>query len=192
MSLRRLSLQNIEAGKPYLVGWPAEVQLEDITNPVFHGVTISTTLNPVETTPADAPEGTEVTFAGAYSPMMIGLESKNLLYLGSDNTLYYPDGAMTIGSCRAHFRLEGIVAGDPAEQASLVRAFVLNLDDVVTSIQDAPFTIHNYSDAGADDWYDLQGRRLSGKPAQKGIYIHGGKAAVVKLLSVHEGCCLAI
>ena len=84
------SLQNIEAGKPYLVGWPAEVQLEDITDPVFHGVTISTTLNPVETTPADAPEGTEVTFAEAYSPMMIGMERKNLLYLGADNTLYYP------------------------------------------------------------------------------------------------------
>lgn len=123
------------------MGCPAEVQLEDITNPVFHGVTISTTLNPVETTPADAPEGTEVTFAGAYSPMFIGMERKNLLYLGADNTLYYPDGAMTIGSCRAHFRLEGILAGDPAEQASLVRAFVLNFGDETTSIQDSPFTI---------------------------------------------------
>jgi hypothetical protein len=23
-------------------------------------------------------------------------------------------------------------------------------------------------------WYDLQGRRLSGRPTQKGIYIHNG------------------
>jgi alpha-amylase len=29
-------------------------------------------------------------------------------------------------------------------------------------------------------WYDLQGRRLSGKPTTKGVYIHGGKKLVVR------------
>ncbi len=31
-----------------------------------------------------------------------------------------------------------------------------------------------------DVWYDLQGRKLSGKPTQKGIYIVGGKKVIVK------------
>ncbi len=30
------------------------------------------------------------------------------------------------------------------------------------------------------DWYDLKGRKLSGKPSSKGIYINNGKKAVIK------------
>jgi hypothetical protein len=32
----------------------------------------------------------------------------------------------------------------------------------------------------ADGWYDLQGRKLSGKPTQKGIYIYKGKKQIIK------------
>ena len=31
-----------------------------------------------------------------------------------------------------------------------------------------------------DGWYDLNGRKLQGKPTKKGIYIHNGKKVVVK------------
>ena len=31
-----------------------------------------------------------------------------------------------------------------------------------------------------DNWYDLQGRHLSGKPTIKGVYIHQGKKVVVR------------
>lgn len=31
----------------------------------------------------------------------------------------------------------------------------------------------------SDDWYTIDGRKLSGKPAKKGVYIHNGKKAVV-------------
>ena len=34
--------------------------------------------------------------------------------------------------------------------------------------------------ATATDWYDLQGRKLSAKPAKKGLYIHGGRKEVIK------------
>ena len=30
------------------------------------------------------------------------------------------------------------------------------------------------------EWYDLSGRKLDGKPTQKGLYIHNGKKVVVK------------
>jgi len=33
---------------------------------------------------------------------------------------------------------------------------------------------------GNDCYYDLQGRKLNGKPAQKGVYIRDGKKVVVK------------
>ena len=32
----------------------------------------------------------------------------------------------------------------------------------------------------SDSWYDLQGRKLNGKPSQNGVYIYNGKAVVIK------------
>ena len=46
------------------------------------------------------------------------------------------------------------------------------------SVDNGQLTIDNY--AGADDWYDLQGRKLSGKPSTKGIYINNGKKIVIE------------
>ena len=46
------------------------------------------------------------------------------------------------------------------------------------SVDNGQLTIDNY--AGADDWYDLQGRKLSGKPTQKGLYINNGRKIVIK------------
>jgi hypothetical protein len=31
-----------------------------------------------------------------------------------------------------------------------------------------------------DHWYDLQGRKLKGKPTTKGTYYHNGKMVIVK------------
>ena len=31
-----------------------------------------------------------------------------------------------------------------------------------------------------DSWFSLDGRKLVGKPAKKGVYIHNGKKEVVK------------
>jgi hypothetical protein len=36
---------------------------------------------------------------------------------------------------------------------------------------------YGYEDGG---WYTVDGRRLDGKPAQKGLYIHGGRKVVIK------------
>ena len=40
--------------------------------------------------------------------------------------------------------------------------------------------IHTIDLDGTERWFDLNGRQLSGKPAQKGVYIHRGKKQVVK------------
>lgn len=52
------------------------------------------------------------------------------------------------------------------------------LFDVVTAT-----AIHSLSTPNAlrsTDWYDLQGRRLSGKPTIKGVYINDGKKVVIR------------
>ena len=40
--------------------------------------------------------------------------------------------------------------------------------------------IHTIDRDGTERWFDLNGRQLSGKPTQKGVYIHRGKKQVVK------------
>ena len=153
---------------------PAEV----INDPMFKNVTI------------DATASTSVAFSGGqfvgtYSPVGLAVNDRSNLFLGSDNTLYWPNGSnyedftslvganssnYYIGACRAYFHI-----GSP----SLVRAFVLNFgeDNETTGILS---TTNLTNDTNSDAWYDLSGRKLSSKPTQKGLYIHGGNKVVIK------------
>ena len=49
-------------------------------------------------------------------------------------------------------------------------------DGSTTTIENGEWRIENSTDA----WYALDGRRLSGKPTQRGIYINNGKKIVIK------------
>ena len=82
----------IEAGKPYLIKWTGG---GDITNPVFSNVTISN--KPTEVVNADG----FCSFVGTYSLRDYTEEGRAILFLGGDNTLYYPSADMAIGACRA-------------------------------------------------------------------------------------------
>ena len=180
----------IEAGVPYIVKWgntegtePTE-GTEHIVNPVFSGVTVSSTA------PADrAVTSTDgyVTFVGTYAKKEYAQENQSILFLGTGNNLYYPqpsDGKLpTIGAFRAYFSLV-----PPEPGSAQVRAFVLNFGDAsesqgIKEIEDGRLKIEN--EAGA--WYDLQGRRMESSIfnsqssiKKKGLYIHGGRKVVVK------------
>jgi hypothetical protein len=137
-----------------------------LVNPTFNNVTISNTSQAV---PAAA--NAEVTFEGSYAPINVGSSGDNhLLYMGANNTLYYPSQAMTIGAQRAVFRLHGIEAGTPQ---SAVRAIVLNFEEDgettgVAPMDNGKLKIDN--EAGA--WYTVEGVKLTGKPTRKGLYIN--------------------
>ena len=70
-----------------------------------------------------------------------------------------------------------------------VRATVAETDDYADATATADFTIQQATgidaagtaDAQTDgEWYDLNGRRVAGKPAVKGVFIQNGKKVVVK------------
>ena len=180
----------IQPGVPYIVKWgntegtePTE-GTEHIVNPVFSGVTVSSTA------PADrAVTSTDgyVTFVGTYAKQEYAQENQSILFLGTGNNLYYPqpsDGKLpTIGAFRAYFQLV-----PPEPGSAQVRAFVLNFGDAsesqgIKEIEDGRLKIEN--EAGA--WYDLQGRRMESSIfnsqssiKKKGLYIHGGRKVVIK------------
>ena len=159
-------VKSLTAGTPYIVKWGDGGLIQD---PRFEKMAISYTYNPVETD--------VVTFSGNFSPVGCSAGDNTMLYLGAGNKLYYPNATMTINSFRAYFQLNnGITAGDPSSP-NAIRAFVLNFGDEQTGIAHPDFT--DYTDK-ADDWYSLDGRKLNGKPTQKGIYVVNGKKVVVK------------
>ena len=152
------------AGVPYLVKWGNEGT--NITNPVFTGVTINSTLTTVQS--ADE----KVSFKGIYAPVEILSEgNKQLFYLGANSTLYWPNAAMTINSQRAYFELA---------EALSVKAFKMNIGaDEATGIR----TIDNsqkVNDSASDVWFTLDGRSLGARPTQRGIYIKNGKKMIIK------------
>ena len=171
-------LTSVEAGKPYIVKWNSDQ--EDIYEPTFYGVTI----NYVHDTNV---ETDVVTFHGLFSSMKFFEEDPSILYLGANNTLYYPNGAFTIGPFRGIFLLlNGIFAGDPSYPNG-VKAFNLNFGDgseATTGIVDADFKSASQesgiSNPLQQGWSSLDGRMLSGKPTQKGIYINNGRKVVIK------------
>ena len=70
------------------------------------------------------------------------------------------------------------VDGDPTSTGSGINNFVLNFDGE-SSIENIPYSIFNLQSEG---WYTLDGRKLSGVPTQKGIYINNGKKVVISHL----------
>ena len=161
------NVSSIIAGWPYIVRWEGSYMGEDIKNPVFHDVTLST--------PGNGDRNTDcVIFKGITSPMEIEGENKSILFLGADNTLYYPNDEMTIGAFRAYFELKNGLNGDNLENN--INAFVLDFGDKSDSVEELQrSTIHP-----SDVWYTLDGRELSCKPTAKGIYINNGKKVIIK------------
>lgn len=109
--------------------------------------------------------------------MSFNAENRNILFLGVDNALYFPQPSgeyiPSIGACRAYFQLKGIRAGDPE---SGIKAFNLNFgDETTTSINNSRTTINNEDGS----WFTLDGRKVN-SPTQRGIYINKGRKVVIK------------
>ena len=156
---------SIEAGKPYLIKWSSG---NDIENPTFNGVTVSNASTEVPFTGGK--------FVGTYSPVGFTPNTRSILFLGTDNYLYWPndanntDGKYYVNAFRAYFDLG----------TNNAREFVLRFFDERNDDDDAS-GIKTANDTDSDSaWYDMSGRRLSGKPGMKGMYINNGKKVIIK------------
>lgn len=154
------AVTSIEAGKPYIIKWNSG---ENIENPTFNGITIDNRLNPVE-----APG---VTFMGTYDPQPFTSADDDILYLGNNNNLYFPNRDMTINSFRAWFQLTD-------GTASQIKAINLNFGDEENGIKEIT-TDSNLSNS-SDTYFSLDGLRLLEKPTQKGMYINNGRKVLIK------------
>ena len=175
LTLKFNTVDAIEAGKPYIVKW--ETTGDNIVNPTFSNVTISsTTPTPVEN------YDQKVTFVGQYSPFSIvandvllgdnqGHKSE-IIMMATKNNLGYSQTTRQLKCFRCHFYV-------PANDGELsARSIVVDFGDGETT---EIGTINNNRETIANNqWYTLDGRKLTGKPTTKGVYIHNGRKEVVR------------
>ena len=158
------TVNSIEAGKPYIVKWVTPAS--DLKNPMFYGVSIT------EAVPTDVTfNGGK--FCGTYAPTGIYNDEHTKYYLGAENKLYYPSAVgYKIKSFRAYFDFGA------DEQFAGIRAFTLNFDEGETTNIIATEDVESRMRDGV--WYTLDGRRQSGKPTARGIYVNNGRKVVIK------------
>nr|MCR5361056.1 fibronectin type III domain-containing protein [Bacteroidales bacterium] len=159
-------ITRLEAGVPYIIKWTEKCET-DIVNPVFPYVTIDATDNTF------CSDDRLVRFVGTYDLVTFDDENKDVLFLGGGNNLYYPDGkaTTTIGACRAYFKIGN---DDFVADAAQLRSIVMDFGEESETV-----TIENVRVTKDEEiWFTLDGRRLKGKPNEKGLFIHNGKTVV--------------
>jgi len=154
---------NLGSGWEIRDGQVVPKMADNIVNPVFSNVLISDATANVSTTYVD--------FIGNFSSVTLAGGDKSVLYLGTNNQLYYPAANRTINACRAYFQLNLSDGED-------VKAFVLSFDEDDADAISRPTP--DPSRNGGEAWYDLNGRKLSGKPTHAGVYIYNGKKQIIK------------
>lgn len=159
---------SIEAGVPYIVKWKTPSTTHLTTPMEFKGVTIHNSVIDTKTT--------NINFCGVFTSVVRLGQSSQSLYLGPDDKLYFPNAeAVPIGFYHAYFELN-------LSNQTKIRNIALNFADddegTATGITSLPVDIQGTNVAAT--WYTLDGRRLVGKPTQKGIFINNGKKIIIK------------
>ena len=160
----------MHAGKPYIIKWTSG---SNLVEPVFQGVV------PRVTAPVDydnkAAGDARVRFRGTFSPQALPAADQSILFMGGNNTLYYPKSGTgtTIGACRAYFQIGDGTAAPQLDDFD----FTFGKEETTGVI-----TMSDVREKMSDVWFDLSGRRIANgqKPTAKGIYIINGKKGVVK------------
>ena len=158
LTLNFTDATTIEAGKPYLVKVSADKEVG-----AFDEATVSGSPTATETSVVD--------FVPTLGTTTItGDDAKTVLFLGSGNKLLHPESLPSdMKGFRAYFLLKG--------EGAQARSFRLNMGDgETTGISLTPSPSPNGEGSG---YYTLDGRKLQGQPANKGVYVKNGKKVII-------------
>ena len=156
-------VDELQAGKPYIIKWTSG---NNIYEPVFNKVIIKSGLSDVTSN--------NITIKGTYAKKIFtDNDVNNTLFLGDNNTLYYPNNGTYLNAQRAYFEL----GGGSANVKSFVLTFEDGEEDDVTGIVAYEATNNGQQTTDNRNCYDLFGRKVA-NPVKGNIYIVNGKKIV--------------
>ena len=168
------AVSELKAGTPYIIKW---AEGTNIVNPVFTNVIIKNSAEDIARKTISMGGG-KVKFIGYYDAFPITSADTDIYYISTGNQLQSTGTDRTLNACRAYFQFN-----DGNNAREIVMKFA---EDETTGIH--PPTIspegeraEAFPREGLDGvWYTVDGRKLSGKPTRKGLYIFNGKKTVIK------------
>jgi hypothetical protein len=161
------AVTELVAGTPYIIKWAGG---EPIVSPVFSPVSIDKTDRSYDN---GAAGDARVRFIGTYNSLTFDSDDKSILFMGGESKLRYPAKGASIGAQRAYFKI-----GEDGASGARITSFSIDFgDDEATGI----ISTTNYTnDTNSDAWFTLDGRKLSGKPSVKGVYVNNGRKVIIK------------
>lgn len=169
LTLNFSSVSQIKAGVPYIVKPNGN---NNISNISFSNAQIRAGMNP-KTINLVEDEDVYLMFRGTYDKVSFDATNRSILFFKS-NKLVFPVNGSYFNAQRCYFEFKGIQVSSAI--GNLIKEFVVDFGD-----NDDPTGIAElFGLEEAGTWFDLNGRKLNGKPAQKGIYINNGKKTIIK------------
>lgn len=134
---------------------------------IQHSVTLSDETNDFTS------EDSHVKFNGYYNAFVVKPDDNPAIYyLTAGNMLKHTATERTLKACRAYF-----IFTTDAGAGTNDFTFDIDFGDSITGIGEPPAL---KSQTSTPFWYTLDGRRLSGEPTRKGIYLNNGRKVVIK------------
>lgn len=167
----------LEANVPFLICMPNNSVYPSVYNQVGNVTFSSSNVNVPETHPLEM-FGANVILTPAYQNQAAGSDIFTLNVGEAQGS--YPEGSVFISNYRSvrpfqcYARHSNHARG--TDEIQYIPLTSIGGGDDTTAIMEIIQPAAN----GTGDWYSLDGRKLSSKPTQKGVYIQNGKKIVIK------------
>ena len=167
----RLTVQSIPANTPFIVKIDNTINKDDMDDITFKGVTIAD-FDYINKAPTKG-KADQVQFIGVYEETLMGEGSRFLTRSeGIPENGFYPGDGITLPRTHAYLQF-------PTENAAR-EAHIYVEDPNGGGTTDITRTKTEANSMNAEGWYNLNGVKVEGAPAQKGVYIKDGKKVVIK------------
>ena len=163
--------EDLEAGKPYIV-YPTRSTSTSVAE-VISGVTMSNTATPGTVTINDDNNNPYI-FQGIYIPSVLERGNKNIIFIGTNNKLYWPNSNNPMKAFRAYFTL-------PSSTTSSNFSLSTEEQGVVNNISMTEVSCLNHQ-CSTGSIYTIHGQLVgtSTDLLPKGIYVTNGHKFVIK------------
>ena len=175
-----VSAKTIEANKPYIISMPNSDEYEPEFN--HPGLLKFTSTN--VTVPVTKVESVWLGDSAQIVPTFQNIEASPDIYVLNvgDSIMDQTEGSIFISNYRSARPFEVYTFHEPrGNETNIFGSRIISLSSLfggngTTGVNDAMKT----AEPNGETWYDMNGRRLQGKPTHKGVYIMNGKKVVIK------------